>query len=83
MAVSLRRDKLAWPTEIWRDIDQAELDEADRIRIAHKAFPASTDGSGQNLPDETVECGDGAKVLIPVAARRPLQNGEGWRAACS
>jgi uncharacterized linocin/CFP29 family protein len=72
MAVNLGRDKLAWPTEIWQDIDQAVLDEAGRIRIAQKVFPASTDGNGQYVPDDAIDRRDGAKVLeIPEGRTKP------------
>jgi uncharacterized linocin/CFP29 family protein len=72
MAVNLGRDKLAWPAEIWRDIDQAVLDEAGRIRIAQKVFPASTDGNGQYVPDDAIEDRDGAKALqIPEGRTKP------------
>jgi uncharacterized linocin/CFP29 family protein len=72
MAVNLGRDKLAWPAEVWQDIDQAVLDEAGRIRIAQKVFPASTDGNGQYVPDDAIDRRDGAKALeIPEGRTKP------------
>ena len=72
MAVNLGRDKLAWPTAIWQDIDQAVLDEAGRLRIAQKVFPASTDGNGQYVPDDAIGAGRAARVLeIPEGRTKP------------
>jgi uncharacterized linocin/CFP29 family protein len=72
MAGNLGRDKLDWPAQVWQDIDQAVLDEAGRIRIAQKVFPASTDGNGQYVPDDTIQDRDKAEVLeIPEGRTKP------------
>lgn len=72
MTVNLGRDKLAWSAETWQDIDQAVLDEAGRLRIAQRVFPASTDGNGQYVPDDAIQSKDGAKALeIPEGRTKP------------
>lgn len=72
MAVNLGRDKMPWPADIWQEIDQAVLDEAGRIRIAQKIFPASTDGNGQYVPDDAIASRDGARALeIPEGRTKP------------
>lgn len=72
MGVNLGRDKLDWPNAIWQDIDRAVLEQAGRIRIAQKVFPASTDGNGQYVPDDAVVQGPAVRFLkIPEGRTRP------------
>lgn len=72
MAVNLGRDKLGWSADIWRDIDQAVLEEAGADRIWQKVIPASADGNGQYVSDDTLPAGRPVRFLeIPEGRTKP------------
>ena len=68
---SLGRDKLSsWLPETWQAVDDAVLDAACAIRVAQKVFPASTEGNGQYVPDDTISR-VGGKLSIAEGETKP------------
>ena len=67
---SLGRDKLSWSPETWQEIDKAVLDAVGAIRVAQRVFPASTEGNGQYVPDDTINRA-GGKLSIPEGETKP------------
>ena len=71
--MNLGRDKLDWNADIWKRIDQAVHDEAQRTKIAARflpLYPVGTDVT--TVPSDAVDPETGPLLSVNEAAVTPL-----------
>jgi len=63
--MNLGRDKLDWSQDIWKQIDKAVHDEAQRTRIAMKFIPIfMTTSDAKTVPSDTIDTGDPTTLTV-------------------
>lgn len=63
--MNLGRDKLDWSQDIWKLIDKAVHDEAQRTRIAMKFIPIfMTTSDAKTVPSDTIDIGDPTTLTV-------------------